>query len=68
MSDFLGELGGYLDLEGSIIRPTKIHKVLKAMIKLGSIPLDEEFRFKTRSSELLRKWNENDTSTGAAGD
>jgi len=71
MSDFLGELEGYPDLEGSIIRTTKIHKVLKAMIKLGSIPLDEEFHFKTRSSELLGKWNEilsNDTSAGAVGD
>lgn len=70
MSDFLGELEGYPDLEGSIIRTTKIHKVLKAMIKLGSIPLDEEFHFKTRSSELLGKWNEilsNDTS-GATGE
>lgn len=71
MSDFLGELEGYPDLEGSIIRTTKIHKVLKAMIKLGSIPLDEEFRFKTRSSDLLGKWNEilsNDTTAGDAGD
>lgn len=71
MSDFLGELEGYPDLEGSIIRTTKIHKVLKAMIKLGSIPLDEEFHFKTRSAQLLGKWNEilsNDTSVGATGD
>lgn len=71
MSDYLGELEGYLDLEGSIIRTTKIHKVLKAMIKLGSIPLDEEYHFKTRSSNLLGRWNEilsNETSAGAAGD
>lgn len=71
MSDYLSELEGYPDLEGSIIRSTKIHKVLKAMIKLGSIPLDEEFHFKTRSQELLEKWTEiltNDTSAGPAGD
>lgn len=68
MSDFLSELEGYPDLEGSIIRTTKIHKVLKAMIKLSSIPLDEEYHFKTRSVELLGKWNEilsNDTTAGA---
>ena len=71
MSDFLGELEGYPDLEGSIIRATKIHKVLKAMIKLPSIPLDEDFKFKTRSVELLAKWNEilsNDTTAGLGGD
>ena len=71
MSDFLGELEGYPDLEGSIIRATKIHKVLKAMIKLPSIPLDEEYKFKTRSVDLLAKWNEillNDNSAGPSGD
>lgn len=71
MSDFLGELELYPELEGSIIRTTKIHKVLKAMIKLGSIPLEEEYHFKTRSSDLLGKWNEilsNDTSTAPTGD
>ena len=71
MSEFLAELEGYPDLEGSIIRATKIHKVLKAMIKLPSIPLDENYHFKTRSVELLGKWNEilsNDTSAGPSGD
>ena len=71
MSEFLSELEGYPDLEGSIIRATKIHKVLKAMIKLTSIPLDEEFHFRERSVDLLAKWNEilsNDTSAAAPGD
>lgn len=58
MSDFLKELESYPDLEGSIIRATKIHKVLKAMIKLTSIPLDEEFHFRDRAHALLQKWNE----------
>ncbi len=69
MSDFLSELETYPDLEGSIIRATKIHKVLKAMIKLHSIPLDEEYHFKKRSHELLDKWTyilSNDA--GASGD
>ena len=56
MSDYLSELETYPDLEGSIIRKTKIHKVLKAMIKLHSIPLDEDYQFKKRSHELLDKW------------
>ena len=58
MSDFLHELEEYPDLEGSIIRVTKIHKVLKQILKLNSIPLEEEFHFKDRSRDLLAKWNE----------
>ena len=71
MSDFLSELETYPDLEGSIIRTTKIHKVLRQMLKLPSIPLDEEFHFKTRSVDLLAKWNEtlsNDPNGGGVGD
>lgn len=70
MSDFLTELEAYPDLEGSIIRATKIHKVLKAMIKLPSIPLDEEYDFRSRSHDLLAKWNEilsNNPNAGPAG-
>ena len=71
MSDFLGKLETYPDLEGSIIRATKIHKVLKAMIKLQSIPKDEEHQFKKRSHELLTKWNkilQDDPTAGGAAD
>lgn len=70
MSDFLHELEAYPDLESSIIRTTKIHKVLKAMIKLPSIPLDEEYHFKDRSVALLGKWNEilSADTTGGSGD
>lgn len=71
MSDFLSELETYPDLEGSIIRTTKIHKVLRQMLKLPTIPLDEEFHFKTRSVDLLAKWNEtlsNDPNGGGVGD
>lgn len=71
MSDFLSELETYPDLEGGIIRTTKIHKVLRQMLKLPSIPLDEEFHFKTRSLDLLARWNEtlsNDPNGGGVGD
>ena len=76
MSDYLKELEGYPDLDGSIIRATKIHKVLKAMLKLPSIPLDDEFKFTTRSHELLKKWteilaadpNENQEEASGAGE
>ena len=64
MSDFLSELELFPDLEGSIIRATKIHKVLKQMIKLDHIPLEEEFKFKDRSTKLLSKWNDILSSDG----
>jgi hypothetical protein len=57
MSEFVTKLEGYADLEVSIIRATKINKVLKAILKLGTIPREEEFNFKTRSQALLDKWN-----------
>ncbi|KAH9220410.1 hypothetical protein DL95DRAFT_329637 [Leptodontidium sp. 2 PMI_412] len=57
MSEFIAKLQGYADLEVSIIRVTKINKVLKAILKLPSIPREEEFQFKERSQELLDKWN-----------
>lgn len=57
MSEFITKLEGYADLEVSIIRATKINKVLKAILKLNSIPKEEEYNFKTRSQTLLDKWN-----------
>ncbi len=57
MSEFVSKLEGYADLEVSIIRATKINKVLKAILKMSSIPKEEEFNFKPRSQSLLEKWN-----------
>ena len=56
MSNFIQKLEQYKDLEVSIIRTTKINKVLKAIIKLNAIPKDEEFNFRGRSVEILGKW------------
>ncbi len=57
MSEFISKLEGYADLEVSIIRATKINKVLKAILKLTEIPKESEFQFKDRSKTLLEKWN-----------
>ena len=57
MSDFLTKLEQFPELEVSIIRATKINKVLKAILKLESIPKEAEFDFKNRSQILLDKWN-----------
>lgn len=57
MSDFLVKLEGFPDLEASIIRVTKINKVLKAILKIPEIPKESEYNFKSRSQVLLDKWN-----------
>lgn len=57
MSSYLSKVEAHPDLEGSILRATKIHKVLKAMIRLDSIPKDDVYQFKKRSRELLDRWN-----------
>ncbi|KFA74852.1 hypothetical protein S40288_03504 [Stachybotrys chartarum IBT 40288] len=70
MSDFITMLEGFADLEVSIIRTTKINKVLKTILKLESIPREEEFHFKDRSQALLDKWNKlmaGDATTEANG-
>lgn len=67
MSDFVSTLESFTDLAVSIIRATKINKVLKAILKLDNIPKEDEFQFKARSQALLDKWNKLLTAEGAAG-
>lgn len=66
MSEFLAKLETFPDLEVSIIKVTKINKVLKAILKLAEIPKEAEFQFKTRSQGLLDKWNKILNSDAAA--
>ncbi|POR31840.1 PWWP domain-containing protein 3 [Tolypocladium paradoxum] len=66
MSEFITMLENFVDLEVSIIRGTKINKVLKAILKLDSIPREEEFQFKKRSQTLLDKWNKLLAGDGSA--
>ncbi|KAJ4224020.1 hypothetical protein NW759_005689 [Fusarium solani] len=58
MSEYVTMLENFKDLEVSIIRSTKINKVLKAILKLQTIPREEEFHFKDRSQALLDQWNQ----------
>lgn len=57
MSDYITKLEQFPDLEVSIIRVTKINKVLKAILKLENIPRESEYKFHARSQVLLEKWN-----------
>jgi hypothetical protein len=56
MNENLSQLETYPDLETSIIKATKINKVLKGVLKLADIPREEEFNFKSRCTALLGKW------------
>lgn len=56
MSGYLEQLEAHDDLEAEVIKKTKVHKVLKAIMKLESIPKEEVFNFKQRSNDLLHKW------------
>jgi hypothetical protein len=57
MAEYITLLENFAGMEVSIIRATKINKVLKAILKLESIPHEDEFNFKGRSKTLLDKWN-----------
>ena len=67
MSEYITKLETLPDLEASIIRNTKINKVLKAILKLENIPKEDEFQFKPRSTVLLEKWNKILAVDGAPG-
>jgi hypothetical protein len=57
MSEYLNQLEAHGDLEAEVIKKTKVHKVLRAIIKLEKIPMEDKFSFKKRSNDLLNKWS-----------
>lgn len=57
LSQYLTKLENIKDLELSVIRQTKVNKLLKAILKIPDIPLDSEFKFYERASKLLTKWS-----------
>jgi hypothetical protein len=56
MAGYFDKLEKHADLEVSIIRSTKINKVLKMIVKLDTIPRDEEFHFRHRAMGILTSW------------
>ena len=70
MSEFIYKLETFPDLDANMVRDTKMNKVLKGIIRLASIPKEEEFNFRQRSHALLQKWSQSvtkepDTPTAA---
>lgn len=57
MAEFFTRLENFTEMDASILRATRIHKLPKAIMRLETIPREEEFDFKTRSAGLLDKWN-----------
>ena len=56
MSDYLGRLESWNDIDVGILQRTKIRKVLERVLELEIIPQEEEFRFRARANALLDKW------------
>ncbi|KAK7208428.1 hypothetical protein BZA70DRAFT_273704 [Myxozyma melibiosi] len=57
MDKLFGKLENFQGLDLAMIRSTKINKVLKAIAKMTSIPLEPKYEFKSRSQKLLDAWN-----------
>lgn len=57
MSEFLTQLENHKELDSAIIKYTKIHKVLKGIVKLDTIPKESEYDFKKRSHAMLDIWS-----------
>ncbi|KAF2750632.1 hypothetical protein M011DRAFT_395504 [Sporormia fimetaria CBS 119925] len=57
MNDYLKQLEEHKDLEAENIVKTKIHKVLKGIVKLDSIPKEDVYNFKKRCLDTLKSWD-----------
>lgn len=68
MSNYISKLESYGDLEVAIIRVTKINKVLKMIVKLNSLPRDEELQIRQRAMTLLSKWRHDLEDVPTPGD
>ncbi|KAH7123753.1 hypothetical protein B0J11DRAFT_320622 [Dendryphion nanum] len=69
MDDYLRQLESTENLDADVIKKTKVHKVLKAIVKLNtSIPKEEQYDFKGRSSKLLQKWTSVLSADGETGE
>ena len=57
MSSFLKKLEGIENPPETVVRATRILRVLKEIKRLVKIPRDGEFHIKERATSLLEKWN-----------
>lgn len=57
IAKFFSKLESFGDVDASILRASKIHKVCRAILKLDDIPGDETYQFKNRSTALLERYH-----------
>jgi hypothetical protein len=57
MSSFLGWLERFENPAANFILATKMHTVLRKILKLPAIPKDDELEFRDCVTELAAKWN-----------
>ncbi|KAE8454635.1 hypothetical protein EG329_000258 [Mollisiaceae sp. DMI_Dod_QoI] len=57
MSRLLSKLESFGDLDFTIIRATKIHKVCKAVLRLDNVPGDDMYQFKARFAALYERYS-----------
>ena len=57
ISSYLDQLEHRPDLQGAVIRATKIRRTLMEILELKNIPSDAEFQFKDRLKHLLERCN-----------
>ncbi|KAH0542683.1 hypothetical protein FGG08_002916 [Glutinoglossum americanum] len=50
------KLEGFTHIEEEIFKYSKIHKVMREICKLPSVPGDNEYHFKCRAHDLLLRW------------
>ena len=63
LSRYITRLEEIPDLEVSIMRATKIKKVLTAISRIEQIPEEETYKFKDRIAKILDVWNRNEQTT-----
>ncbi|KAF5097817.1 hypothetical protein D0Z03_001335 [Geotrichum reessii] len=57
LSNYLGRLEGLPELELSVMRETKIKKLLSAILRTNDIPEENKYKFKSRITTILTGWN-----------
>lgn len=56
MSKLFKQLEDNEKIEAAILRETKIHKVMKGIMRAENVPADGEFGFRRRAERLWEGW------------
>ncbi|KAI9771647.1 MAG: hypothetical protein M1840_001862 [Geoglossum simile] len=56
ISEYFASLEGHTHIEEKIFQQSKIHKVMRGIVALHSVPGDDKYHFKRRARALLLQW------------